>query len=84
MTADFSKLKRDCHLMPDFVKIALQKANLISDYLARPAYQQNDYIGWINQAKLETTKQKRLSQMIDELRLGGIYMKMPHPASDKN
>jgi uncharacterized protein YdeI (YjbR/CyaY-like superfamily) len=45
-------------------------------YLARPPYQQNDYIGWITRAKLESTKQKRLNQMLDELELGGVYMKM--------
>ena len=84
MTTDYSKLKRDRHPMPDFVKKALQDAKLMKDYLSRPAYQQNDYIGWINQAKLEETKQKRLHQMLKELKQGGVYMKMPHPASDKN
>ena len=42
--------------MPEFVKKALKKEHLMADYLARPAYQQNDYIGRINQAKLEATK----------------------------
>jgi hypothetical protein len=27
-------------------------------------------------AKLETTRQKRLNQMLDELEKGGVYMKM--------
>lgn len=83
MTTDYSKLKRDRHPMPDFVKNALKNENLMEDYLARPAYQQNDYIGWINQAKLEATKQKRLNQMLIELKQGGVYMKMSHPASAK-
>ncbi|MCK7537754.1 MAG: YdeI/OmpD-associated family protein [Marinilabiliales bacterium] len=39
-------------------------------YQSRPPYQQNDYIGWINRAKLESTKQKRLNQMLDELKKG--------------
>lgn len=69
--------------MPDFVKSALEKNALMPDYLARPAYQQNDYIGWINQAKRETTKQKRLNQMLAELRQGGVYMKMAHLPSVK-
>lgn len=56
----------------------------MKDYLERPAYQQNDYIGWINQAKQDATKQKRLNQMLDELKQGGVYMKMSHPASVKN
>ncbi|HBC56770.1 MAG TPA: hypothetical protein DCZ03_06355 [Gammaproteobacteria bacterium] len=83
MTTDYSKLKRDRHPMPEFVKKALKKEHLMAHYLARPAYQKNDYIGWINQAKLETTKQKRLSQMLTELKQGGVYMNMPHPASTK-
>ncbi len=69
--------------MPSFVKSALEDHALIQDYLQRPAHQQNDYIGWINQAKLESTKQKRLNQMLAELKQGGVYMKMDHPASAK-
>lgn len=83
MTTDYSRLKRNRHSIPGFVKKALQDKKLMKDYLSRPAYQQNDYIGWINQAKLEATKQKRLNQMLTELKQGGVYMKMPHKASAK-
>jgi uncharacterized protein YdeI (YjbR/CyaY-like superfamily) len=83
MTTDYSKLKRDRHPMPDFVKKSLETEGVMNDYLSRPAYQQNDYIGWINNAKLENTKRKRLDQMISELKQGGIYMNMPHPPSAK-
>jgi uncharacterized protein YdeI (YjbR/CyaY-like superfamily) len=83
MTKDFSRLQRDRHQMPSSVKHALEDKGLMKDYLERPAYQQNDYIGWINQAKHEITKQKRLNQMLAELKQGGVYMKMPHPASKK-
>lgn len=83
MSTDYSRLKREKHRMPGFVKQALEDENLYADYLNRPAYQQNDYIGWINQAKRKTTKQKRLEQMLAELKQGGIYMKMLHPSSDK-
>lgn len=69
--------------MPSFVKVALEDNSLMQDYLKRPAYQQNDYLGWINQAKQEITKQKRLNQMLAELKQGGVYMKMVHPASAK-
>ena len=62
--------------MPDFFRKALNTHRLMSAYLARPPYQQNDYIGWIIRAKLETTKQKRLNQMLDELKKSGVYMKM--------
>jgi len=62
--------------MPDFIRDAINKRRLMDAYLARPSYQQNDYIGWITRAKLETTRQKRLDQMLDELEKGGVYMKM--------
>jgi hypothetical protein len=45
-------------------------------YRQRPAYQQNDYIGWITRAKLPATRQKRLDQMLAELESGGVYMHM--------
>ena len=70
--------------MPDYIRQALVDHHVISDYEARPAYQQNDYIGWIERAKRQETKDKRLQQMIDELRLGGVFMKMEHPASRKS
>lgn len=69
--------------MPDFVRKALKERGLMKDYKKRPAYQQNDYIGWINQAKREKTKKRRLHQMLDELEAGGVYMKMKHPPSVK-
>jgi uncharacterized protein YdeI (YjbR/CyaY-like superfamily) len=62
--------------MPDFFRDALNIRGLMDAYLARPPYQQNDYIGWVTHAKLEATKQKRLNQMLDELERGGVYMKM--------
>ena len=62
--------------MPSFFRDALNERGLMEDYLARPPYQQNDYIGWINRAQQEVTKQKRLKQMLDELERGGIYMNM--------
>ena len=62
--------------MPDFIRDALNSRGLMDAYRARPPYQQNDYIGWITRAKQETTKQKRLNQMLDELERGGVYMKM--------
>lgn len=83
MNSDFSNLERPQHPMPDFVKAALEERGLMEDYRARPAYQQNDYLGWINQAKRKETKQKRLGQMLDELEKGGVYMKMDHPPSRK-
>ena len=81
MSSDFSRLKRQRHPMPEFVTQALNERGLMSAYKERPAYQQNDYIGWINQAKRQETKVKRLTQMLDELETGGIYMNMKHAGS---
>ncbi|WP_437983847.1 YdeI/OmpD-associated family protein [Sorangium sp. So ce117] len=83
MSADPSGLRRPRHPIPDFVKTALNERGLMNAYKARPAYQQNDYIGWINQAKRQETREKRLCQMLDELEAGGVYMNMKHPASEK-
>lgn len=81
---DFSNLERPRHPIPDFVRDALKEEGLMDDYRARPAYQQNDYVGWINRAKRKETKERRLRQMLDELRRGGVYMNMDHPPSHKN
>ena len=62
--------------MPDTFRDALNARGLMNAYRARPAYQQNDTIGWVTRAKLEATRQKRLKQMLDELKRGGVYMKM--------
>ena len=75
---DYSNLSRPIHPIPEFVMKALIEADLLTVYRDRPAYQQNDYIGWINHAKRMETKQKRLEQMLDELRRGDVYMKMKY------
>ncbi len=62
--------------MPRNIRSLLEKHGLLELYKARPPYQQNDYIGWITRAKLETTKQKRTQQMLDELKQGNLYMRM--------
>lgn len=69
-------LKRPKHTMPAFVREALNDAHLFAAYNERPPYQRNDYIGWIHCAKREETKQKRLAQMLSELKQGDVYMKM--------
>lgn len=73
---DWSKLQRTRYPMPDFVQAALEHRGLMAAYRARPPYQQNDYIGWIKRAKRETTRLKRLGQMLAELEQGDVYMKM--------
>jgi uncharacterized protein YdeI (YjbR/CyaY-like superfamily) len=62
--------------MPDYIRQALNKRKLMDAYRERPDYQQNDYLAWITRAKHETTKQKRLDQMLDELEGGKLYMNM--------
>lgn len=69
--------------MPSDVQLALEAAAVLGDYEARPAYQRNDYVGWITRAAREDTRQKRIDQMLGELRAGGVYMNMPHPPSRK-
>ncbi len=70
------RLVRDIQPMPDFVRDAVRERRLTAKYDERPAYQRNDYLMWINNAKREETKQKRLSQMLDELERGGVYMRV--------
>lgn len=77
---DGSRLTRTIYDIPDFVAEALEREGLWERYRARPPYQQNDYIGWIIRAKREETRQKRLLQMLDELRRGDAYMKMKYSA----
>jgi uncharacterized protein YdeI (YjbR/CyaY-like superfamily) len=62
--------------MPEFVRDALEARGLWERYQARPPYQKNDYLLWINKVKRDETKQKHLVQMLDELEAGGIYMGM--------
>jgi len=62
--------------MPDFVSKALDERGLRERYEARPPYQRNDYLLWINKVKGEATKLRHLAQMLDELEAGGLYMGM--------
>ena len=71
-----SRLKRPLHAMPDEVRQALEERQLMAAYEARPAYQRNDYLGWITRAQKAATQHKRLAQMLDELESGDRYMKM--------
>jgi len=71
-----SRLIRAKNPMPASVRNALNERGLMEAYQARPPYQQNDYLGWIAQAKMEATKLKRLNQMFDELQGGKLYMNM--------
>lgn len=73
---DTSRMRREIHEMPDDMRDALTRQGLMRAYRDRPPYQQNDYVGWITRAKLPATRDKRLQQMLDELKAGGVYMHM--------
>jgi uncharacterized protein YdeI (YjbR/CyaY-like superfamily) len=77
-------MKRTIHPMPDDVLAALRNARVLDAYHARPPYQQNDYVGWITRAKQPATRMKRLQQMLDELRAGGVYMHMKWRGGDSD
>lgn len=72
----YSNLKREIQAMPENVRTTLSEQGLMEEFLKRPAYQQNDYMGWINRAVRPDTKMKRLNQMLEELKDGHLYMKM--------
>ena len=69
-------LQRATNPMPASVEAALNERGLMAAYRARPPYQQNDYLGWISRAKRGATRQKRIDQMLAELRDGRKYMNM--------
>lgn len=71
-----SGLKRPIQEMTPEIEAILEGDVLMEIYHDRPPYQQNDYLRWIVSAKLETTRKKRLDQMIAELKNGTLYMKM--------
>jgi hypothetical protein len=71
-----SRLTRPRQRMPADIREALVSLDLLDAYRARPAYQRNDYLGWIARAKMPETREKRLRQMVRELRGGGRYMNM--------
>ena len=75
--------KRPRHTMPAGVKAALSNRGVLKAYNARPAYQRNDYLGWIAQGKTDATQAKRTEQMLSELERGGVYMGMRHGASTR-
>lgn len=77
---DQSRLRRPRNPMPDFVRAALLRQDLLDAFESRPPYQRNDYLGWISRAKRPETREKRLAQMLDELAGGDRYMNMAYKA----
>lgn len=62
--------------MPQFLREALLGSGRMAAFQSRPAYQRNDYIGWITRAKLPQTQRRRLQQVLDELGRGDVIMQM--------
>jgi len=69
-------LKRELQPMPQDIAERLKREGVEKAYAARPAYQRNDYLGWIARAKRTDTRERRIRQMLDELRAGNAYMRM--------
>ena len=80
-SSDESRLARAINSMPAEVRTALEERGLMAEYEARPAYQRNDYLGWIARARRPETRAKRLAKMLEELESGGVYMGMEHRPS---
>ena len=73
-------LSRPINPMPDDVAEALDARGLHAAFDARPAYQRNDWMGWITRAKKAGTRARRIEEMLAELAAGHGYMGMAwHP-----
>lgn len=70
--------------MPQDVAEALASSGLIERYDDRPFYQRNDYLRWIARAVKPATRHKRITQMLQELETGGLYMGMRHAPSRRD
>jgi uncharacterized protein YdeI (YjbR/CyaY-like superfamily) len=73
---DAARLTRPIQEMPADILRCLKERGLMDAYEARPPYQRNDYLAWIARAKGKETRDKRLTQMLDELAAGEGYMNM--------
>lgn len=66
--------------MPEDIQLAIEDRALMDEYLARPVYQQYDYIEWVARARSIEERDRRLSMMLDELAEGVAYMSYPFSA----
>lgn len=76
MATRLSGLSRPIQPMPGDVAERLERSGLAALYATRPAYQRNDYLGWIAGAKRPQTREKRIARMLEELQKGNVYMGM--------
>jgi uncharacterized protein YdeI (YjbR/CyaY-like superfamily) len=76
MSGAMKTVRRPRLRMPPDVRDVLVQKGLLAAYRARPPYQRNDYVGWIERAKMPNTRRKRIELMLDELAAGHGYMTM--------
>ncbi|MEN3348227.1 MAG: hypothetical protein V7632_1862 [Bradyrhizobium sp.] len=76
-------LKRPRAAMPAGIRRELDAAGLMEAFKARPPYQRNGSLHWIARSVQPATRRKRIDQMLDELRAGGVYMGMAHRPSKR-
>lgn len=69
-------LQRPLHPMPDDVERELTERGLMEAYRERPAYQRNDWMGWLERAARPETRRKRIDSMLSDLAAGEGYMGM--------
>ena len=77
MSTPFDRSRRGPRPVPGYVKTALAKHKLVDAFRARPEYQRNDYVTWLEAVKLNEQRQQRLAQFISELEKGDVYMGEP-------
>jgi hypothetical protein len=77
MSTPFDRGVRGKKPIPGFVRTALAKHKVTDAFLARPEYQRNDYLTWLEGAKLTEQRQQRLDQLVTELQKGDVYMGEP-------
>jgi uncharacterized protein YdeI (YjbR/CyaY-like superfamily) len=77
MTIPFARDGRGPKAIPGYLKSALTKQKLYDTFLARPDYQRAEYLTWLENAKVSERRQQRLTQLIDELTRGDVYMGAP-------
>lgn len=65
--------------IPKDLREAISLADLLTQFKDRPYYQRKDYVGWIEDAKLPETRERRIRRVIEELQKGH-YM----PPKDSN
>jgi hypothetical protein len=74
--------RKENEMLPE-IKTMLTESGLLDSFAERPYYQRNDYLGWIYSAKMESTKAKRIKQMLEELKQGDRYMNMEYKKAGK-